>query len=110
MRVIMSLKLYAHPFSSYCQKALIALYENDTPFEFRMLAPDDKQAADELEALWPIKRFPVLVDEGRTVVEASIIIEHLGLHYPGPVRLVPADARAAQIGRAPGRERVCQYV
>src|SRR3546814_353504 len=95
MRVIMSLKLYAHPFSSYCQKALIALYENDTPFEFRMLAPDDKQAADELEALWPIKRFPVLVDEGRTVVEASIIIEHLGLHHPGPVRLVPEDARAA---------------
>src|SRR3546814_13286757 len=60
-----------------------------------MLAPDDKQAADELEALWPIKRFPVLVDEGRTVVEASIIIEHLGLHHPGPVRLIPEDAREA---------------
>ena len=38
----MTLKLYAHPFSSYCQKVLIALYENDTPFEFRMLAPDDE--------------------------------------------------------------------
>ena len=35
----MSMKLYAHPFASYCQKVLIALYENDTPFEFRMLAP-----------------------------------------------------------------------
>ena len=39
----MTLKLYAHPFSSYCQKVLIALYENDTPFEFRMLAPDDRR-------------------------------------------------------------------
>jgi glutathione S-transferase len=38
---------------------------------------------------------PVLVDDGRTVVESSIIIEHLGLRHPGPVRLVPADARLA---------------
>ncbi len=91
----MSLKLYAHPFSSYCQKVLIALYENGTPFELRMLAPDDPKAAAELEALWPLKRMPVLVDHGRTVVESSIIIEHLGLHHPGPVRLIPADARAA---------------
>ena len=91
----MTLKLYAHPFSSYCQKALIALYENATPFEFRMLAPDDERSAGELEALWPLKRFPVLVDAGRTVVEASIIIEHLGLHHPGPVRLIPDDARLA---------------
>jgi glutathione S-transferase len=73
----MTMKLYAHPLSSYCQKVLIALYENDTPFEFRMLAPDDEQMAAELEALWPLKRFPVLVDDGCTVVEASIIIEHL---------------------------------
>jgi len=89
------MKLYAHPFSSYCQKVLIALYENDIPFEFRMLAPGDERAAAEHEALWPLKRMPVLVDEGRTVVEASIIIEHLGLHHPGPVRLIPEDPRAA---------------
>ena len=79
----MSMKLYAHPFASYCQKVLIALYENDTPFEFRMLAPGDELAAAEHEVLWPLKRIPVLVDEGRTVAEASIIIEHLGLHHPG---------------------------
>jgi glutathione S-transferase len=89
----MSIKLYAHPFSSYCQKVLIALYENAIPFELRMLG--DPQAAAELAALWPLKRFPVLVDEGRTVLEASIIIEHLGLHHPGPVRLIPQDPGAA---------------
>lgn len=33
----MPLKLYAHPFSSYCQKVLVALYESGTPFEYRML-------------------------------------------------------------------------
>jgi glutathione S-transferase len=89
------MKLYAHPFSSYCQKVLIALYENDTPFELRMLAPGDEQIAAEHEALGPFKRMPVLVDDGRTVVESSIIIEHLGLRHPGPVRLIPEDAYAA---------------
>ena len=91
----MPLKLYAHPFSSYCQKVLIALYENDTPFELRMLAPGDERVAAEHAALWPLRRMPVLVDGGAPVVEATIIIEHLGLHHPGPVRLIPEDPRAA---------------
>ncbi|HET7370479.1 MAG TPA: glutathione S-transferase family protein [Gammaproteobacteria bacterium] len=91
----MALQLYAHPFSSYCQKVLIALYENDTPFEFRMLAPDDAQVMTELESLWPFRRFPVLVDDGVTVTESSIIIEHLALLHPGPVELIPGNPRAA---------------
>jgi glutathione S-transferase len=90
-----SLKLYAHPFSSYCQKVLIALYENDVSFDYRLLALDDRQASEELAALWPLKRFPVLVDGGSTIVEASIIIEHLALHHPGPVKLIPDDAAVA---------------
>lgn len=81
------MKLYAHPFSSYCQKVLIALYENGTPFDYRNL--EDPQANAELTALWPMRRFPVLVHEGRTVMETSTIIEYLQLHQPGPVRLVP---------------------
>jgi glutathione S-transferase len=89
----MTLRLYAHPFSSYCQKVLIALYENGTPFEVRLLGTDPANA--ELQSLWPLKRFPVLVDRGRTVVEASIIIEHLELHHPGAVRLIPEDRRMA---------------
>lgn len=87
-------KLYAHPFSSYCQKALIALYENDTPFEWRLLEGDNP-IMREFEALWPLKRFPVLVDGDRTVMESSIIIEYLELHYPGPTRLIPEDPQAA---------------
>ncbi|HEX7769066.1 MAG TPA: glutathione S-transferase family protein, partial [Dokdonella sp.] len=85
--------LYAHPFSSYCQKVLVALYENGTPFEFRLLEGAD--ALRELEALWPMKRFPVLRDGERTLIEASIIVEHLDLHRPGPVRLLPSDPREA---------------
>lgn len=91
----MALMLYAHPLSSYCQKALIAFYENDTPFQFRMLGPDDVQTYTEFQALWPLQRFPILVDGDRTILEASIIVEHLDLHYPGSIRLVPQDPKAA---------------
>ena len=86
-------RLYAHPFSSYCQKVLVALYENGTLFDYRSL--EDAQNGAELAALWPMKRFPVLVDAQRTVLEASCIIEYLQLHHPGAVRLIPADADAA---------------
>jgi glutathione S-transferase len=89
------MKLYAHPFSSYCQKVLIALYENATPFEWQLLGPDAEQLAAEHAALWPFRRIPVLVDAGRAVVESSIIIEYLGLNHPGPVRLIPDEPSAA---------------
>ena len=85
----MSLEFYGHPFSSYCQKALIALYENSTPFEWRLLEPGNADITEAFAALWPIRRMPLLRDGNRTVVEASIIIEHLGLHHPGPVKLIP---------------------
>jgi glutathione S-transferase len=78
----MTLTLYAHPFSSYGQKVLVALYENDTAFAFRRLGPDEAEAVAEWAKLWPIRRFPVLLDDGRTIAEASIIIEHLDLHHP----------------------------
>ncbi len=88
-------QLYAHPFSSYCQKALTALYENDTPFDLRLLAVGDDAAMAELEALWPLRKFPVLQDGERVVVEATAIIEHLAVHHPGPSRLIPDDPAAA---------------
>lgn len=85
--------LYAHPFSSYCQKVLVALYENDTAFEYRRL--DQGTHMDDLARLRPVRRFPVLVDGDQTIPEASTIIEHLALHYPGPVRLLPESAAQA---------------
>jgi glutathione S-transferase len=89
----MALRLHAHPFSSYCQKVITALYENDTPFELRLL--EGSEAMAELAGLWPLKRFPVLVDGDRTVIEASVIVEYLDLHHRGPVRFIPEDADAA---------------
>jgi glutathione S-transferase len=91
----MPLQLYAHPFSSYSQKALVALYENDTPFVLRSLDGPDNPAMRELAAMWPMRKFPVLVDGNRTIFEASCVVEYLDLHHPGPVRLLPEDPREA---------------
>jgi glutathione S-transferase len=85
----MTIELFAHPFSSYCQKALIAFYENDIPFTYRML--EDAGAGEEFAALWPIKRFPILRENKRLVVEATILIEYLHVHHPGPSKLIPDD-------------------
>ncbi len=85
--------LYAHPFASYCQKVLIALYENATPFTFKLVAtPDD---FEELGKLWPFRQFPVLVDGDATLIEATIVIEYLDTFRRGATRFVPDDARAA---------------
>jgi glutathione S-transferase len=89
----MPFTLYAHPFSSYSQKVLVALWEHETPFTYRHL--EHPGAAEERASLWPFGRFPVLVDAGRVIAESSIIIEYLDLHHPGPARLLPADKGAA---------------
>ena len=91
----MSLQLFFHPFSSYSQKALIALYENGTPFVARVLSPEDPATGAEFAARWPIKRFPILVDGQRTILEASAVIEYLDAAHPGPVRMIPPDPLAA---------------
>ena len=91
----MTLELYAHPFSSYCQKVLVALYENNTPFQLKMLDQQAPENFSELSRLWPLGKFPVLVDNGVAIIESSIIIEHLALFHRGPVGLVPSDPRQA---------------
>jgi len=91
----MTLQLFGHPFSSYTMKALIALYENQIPFEFRILGPDQPENAAELARRWPVAKFPLLVDGKTTVFETTAIIEHLTAFHPGPVSLIPADAKEA---------------
>jgi glutathione S-transferase len=91
------MKLYLHPLSSYCHKALIAFYENNIAFE--PVIVDGSTFAD-FKKLWPLGKFPVLHDEARdqVVPESTIIIEYLAQHYPGRVKLVPDDPdRARQV-------------
>jgi glutathione S-transferase len=93
----MSLMLHFHPLSSFCWKALIALYENDTPFSANKVDLGNPAEREALLRLSPIGRFPVLRDAARNAVvpESSIIIEYLDRHYPGRTRFIPADPEAA---------------
>jgi glutathione S-transferase len=93
----MSLKLYFHPLSSYCQKVLIALYENDTPFDRQIVELMSEQGRAEFLKLWPIGKMPVLRDEARNrmITESSVIIEYLQRFYPGRTAFVPDDAEQA---------------
>jgi glutathione S-transferase len=90
----MSLRLYFHPLASFCHKALIALYENETPFEPVIVDLADGKSAAAFKAVWPMGRFPVLRDEARgcTVAESTVIVEYLDGFYPGRTRFVPIDA------------------
>ena len=94
----MALTLYFHPLASFCHKVLIALYENDTPFTPHIVDLGDAASRAAFEKVWPIAKFPVLVDDaaGRTIPESSIIIEYLAQHFPGRTPLVPADPDLAR--------------
>jgi glutathione S-transferase len=94
----MSLALYFHPLSGYCQKVLMALYENETPFAPHIVDLGDPASSAEFKKIWPIGKFPVLRDEAndRTIPESSIIIDYLARHYPGKIKLVPDDPELAR--------------
>lgn len=98
----MSLILHMHPLASFCHKVLIALYENDTPFEARIV-DGETQAA--FKALWPIGKMPVLQDLARDqmIPETTIIIEYLQTWYPGAVQLIPDEPDLALRVRAADR-------
>ena len=101
----MSLTLHLHPLSSFCHKALIALYENGTPFITKVVNLQDGVERAAFRKIWPIGKFPVLCDDarGETVGESTIIIEYLDQHYPGKTRFLPVDADAARKVRAQDR-------
>jgi glutathione S-transferase len=93
----MVLTLYFHPLASYCHKVLIALYENGTRFQPKIVNFGEEGSAAELLARWPVGKIPVLHDQdrNRTLPETSIIIEYLDEHYRGPTRFIPNNREAA---------------
>jgi glutathione S-transferase len=100
-----SLEFYFHPLSSFCHKALIALYENDTAFVPHIVDLSDEKSRNDFRSLWPIGKFPVLRDtkQDRIIPESSIIIEYLDQHYPGAALLIPTDPELAREVRSRDR-------
>ena len=85
----MSLEFFGHPFSSYTQKVLIALWADETPFEYRLLDQDHPENFAELKQHSPYGLFPLLIDDGAAVFESTTIIEHLQAHHPGGTAWIP---------------------
>jgi glutathione S-transferase len=83
----MSLEFFGHPFSSYTQKVLIALWADVTEFNYRMI--EDPANMEELRRHSPYGLFPLLIDDGRPLLESSTIIEHLHAHHRGPNDWIP---------------------
>ena len=105
----MSLVFHGHPLSSYCWKVLIALYENGTPFEYKLVDLGDPASRAAFAAIWPVAKMPVLEDRAhdRAVPETSIIIDWLDRHHRGPVRFVPEDPDRAREVRL--WDRICDF-
>ena len=94
----MSLEFFGHPFSSYTQKALIALYADGTQFEYKKLDVEDPEPFfAELGRYWPFCKFPVLVDEGRVIAEATVVIEHLQAHHRGANEWIPEGEHGRRV-------------
>ena len=70
-----TLVLHQHPFASYCQKVLIALYELGVPFEPHLV--DGAEGRAELARLWPMATIPVLTDGELILPESTTIIEYI---------------------------------
>jgi len=84
-----SLEFFGHPFSSFTQKVLIALWADGTPFEYRIIDEEHPENYAELKRRWPFAKFPLLVDEGESVIESTPIIEHLHAHHRGQNDWIP---------------------
>ena len=97
----MNLRLFYHPFASFCQKVLIAFYEKGIAFERVPIDLGDREQRAELERVWGLAKFPVLRDEARdlTIPESGVIIEYLDRLTPDAPLLVPADADSAMRAR-----------
>jgi glutathione S-transferase len=89
------LVLHQHPFASFCQKTVIALYELDLPFETALIDGPESHAA--MVALWPTGKMPVLHDRGAdlAVGESSTVIEYADGVAPGGSCLLPEDRAGA---------------
>jgi glutathione S-transferase len=75
---------------------LIPLYADETEFEFRQV-PEIAENYAELKRIWPFGKFPLLLDDGKPVIETTPIIEHLQAHHPGPNTWIPDGELGRQV-------------
>lgn len=88
----MALELLNNPYSTCSQKVRLTLYEKDIPFtDTRLDFRKKEHLSPEYLKLNPNGVVPTLLDDGRPVVDSSVIMEYLDEAYPER-RLTPPDA------------------
>ena len=95
----MSLVFHYHPLSSFCHKALIALYENEVAFTPKIVDLGDLRATCRIPGSVADRKISGAAGStarGRTIPESTIIIEYLDQHYPGKKDLIPDDPAQAR--------------
>lgn len=90
----MTIEIYGHPFAAFAWKPLIAAYERNVPFVFRMVDPDHPDNTARMAQLSPTGQFPALVDGECSVTQSNAVIEYLDRFGSAPP-MIPADADAA---------------
>lgn len=94
----MAIELYGHPFAAFVWKALIAAYERDVPFSFRMVDPEHPENSSRIAELSPTGQFPALVHGDRCVTQSNAVIEYLDRFGSAP-RMIAADADVSLLSR-----------
>src|SRR5262249_51787974 len=89
------IELYGHPFASFVWKVLIALYERDVPFDFRIVDSTRPDYQQRIAALSPTGQMPALVDGSREITESNVVIEYLDLYHGTAAPMIPTDPREA---------------
>lgn len=82
------MKLYSAPLSLFARKVEIALHEKALPFE-RVMVPFNQREGyapkhPDVIAANPKAQVPVLVDQGLTLYDSTVILEYLEDAYPQP--------------------------
>lgn len=87
----MVLELLNNPYSTCSQKVRLTLYEKGIPFtDTRLDFRKKEHLSPEYLKLNPNGVVPTLLDNGRPVVDSSVIMEYLDEQYPD-MPLAPAD-------------------
>ncbi|MBL8722042.1 MAG: glutathione S-transferase family protein [Myxococcales bacterium] len=91
------MKLYFHPLSTYSQKVVMGFHEKQASFTPEIVSLQDPASRAAYLAVNPLGKLPTLVlDDGYSIPESSIILEWLDTHVSTGNRLIPDDKDLAR--------------
>jgi glutathione S-transferase len=87
------MRFYFNPISVNARRVWVALLEKQIPFEPILIKLDGDQFHDDFTEINPLRKIPVLIDDGFRVVESLAVLDYLEAKYPAPA-LIPNNPKA----------------